>query len=240
MAAIDDSLDGADRQLILSALRTPRGHYHCERASQLSGIPARTLRDWRQSGVLVPDWSNIRPYGWSYRDIVYARLLAWLRGKSMSRDDAAERVGLLRSELAAATIDPTVAADPSVRSDGTVFLIGQERSDRISGRQVFDALIPFIDVFELAEPIQGVSRGNLWGPSLIRPSEHTYISPNVVAGEPCIIDSRIPTGSIHALHRERRLDVDKIMVLYPQLREDRIADAIELESRLRRIRPQAA
>lgn len=240
MTVIDTSLSKADRQLILSALQSPRGHYPCERASQLSGIPARTLRDWRQSGVLVPDWSNSSPYGWSYRDIVYARLMAWLRGKGMNRDDAAGRIGLLRDELAAADIDPTIADDPTVRSDGMVFLIGQEHIDRLTGKQVFGALISFLDVFELVEPIEDVSKGNLWGPSLIRPSEHTYISPNVVAGEPCIIDSRIPTSTIHGLRSERGLDVHNIIALYPQLDEARIIDAIGLESRLRRALPRAA
>ena len=240
MTTLDNSMSGADRQLILTALRTPRGHYYCERASQLSGIPARTLRDWRQSGVLVPDWSENRPCGWSYRDIVYARLLAWLRGLGMNRDAAAQRVGVLRDSLAAANIDPIVVADPSVRSDGTVFLIGQERGDRFTGQQVFDALIPLLDAFELVEPIEGVSRGSLWGPSLIRPSEHTYISPNVVAGEPCIVNSRVPTGTIHALHAERGLKIGGIGELYPQLEESGIKDAIALEGRLRGVCLKAA
>lgn len=240
MTVIDNSVSRADRQLILAALRAPRGHYNCERASQLSGIPARTLRDWRQSGVLIPDWSDNRPFGWSYRDIVYVRLLAWLRGLGMNRDEAARHVSSLRSDLAAAEIDPTVAADPSVRSDGIVFLIGQEQGDRLTGQQVFDALVPFLNVFELVEPIEGVSRGNLWGPSLIRPSEHTYISPNVVAGEPCIVNSRVPTGTIHALHTERGLRVGDIGKLYPQLNRNGIQDAIALEGRLRGVHLEAA
>ena len=240
MTSASTPLTDNDRQLVLSALRSPRGHYRCERASQLSGIPARTLRDWRQSQILVPDWHDLRPCGWSYRDIVFARLLAWLRGKNMGRGDAAAHVGTLREVLAASEIDPTVAADPSVRSDGKVFLIGDEQGDRATGQQVFDALVTFLDVFELAEPIEGVSRGNLWGPSLVRPSEHTYISPNVIAGEPCIINSRIPTGSIHALHTERGLSVDGIRGLYPQLEKSGIEDAIWLEGRLRGAHLKAA
>jgi len=158
----------------------------------------------------------------------------------MNRDAAAHRVDVLRDSLAAANIDPIVVADPSVRSDGTVFLIGRERSDRFTGQQVFDALIPLLDVFELVEPIEGVSKGSLWGPSLIRPSDYTYISPNVVAGEPCIVNSRVPTGTIHALHAERGLSVDGIGEFYPQLEERGIKDAIALEGRLRGVHLEAA
>ena len=213
MTVIDNSVSRADRQLILAALRGPRGHYNCERASQLSGIPARTLRDWRQSGVLIPDWSDNRPFGWSYRDIVYVRLLAWLRGLGMNRDEAARHVSSLRSDLAAAEIDPTVAADPSVRSDGIVFLIGQEQGDRLTGQQVFDALVPFLNVFELWSD-RGLSGGTL-GSELIRPSEPpTY--PQRRAGEALYVKSA-SHKPIHALHTERGLRVGDIGKLYPQL-----------------------
>lgn len=40
-----------------------------------------------------------------------------------------------------------------------------------------------IDVFELSEPKEGVSHGYLWGPSLVRPSAHTYVSPWVLLRE---------------------------------------------------------
>jgi hypothetical protein len=66
--------------------------------------------------------------------------------------------------------------DPTVHSDGTIFLIGGEHSDRFTGQQAFDGLVEVLDVFELTEPIEGVSHGDLWGPSLVRPSEHTYMS----------------------------------------------------------------
>lgn len=80
MPTTSAALTTADnRALVLRALRYPRGRYSAERAHQLSAVPARTLHDWATAGVLVPDWFAARPRGWSYRDIVYARLMAWLR-----------------------------------------------------------------------------------------------------------------------------------------------------------------
>lgn len=220
-------LTAEERALVLRALKYPRGRYSAERAHQLSAVPARTLHDWATAGVLVPDWYNARPRGWSYRDVVYARVLAWLRSKHMDRTDAAERVQYLRGLLSSTDIDP------AVRSDGTIFLIGGEAIDRFTGQQAFDGLVDVLDVFELTEPIEGVSQADMWGPSLVRPSEHTYISPWIVGGEPCVESSRVPSATLHALQVERGLDANAIHQLYEFLPVDAIQDALELEARLR-------
>lgn len=217
----------AERTLVLRALRHPRGRYSADRAHQLSGVPARTLYDWAKSGALVPDWYAATPHGWSYRDVVYARLLLWLRSKRMDRSAASERVRFLRELLASSKVDPTV------RSDGRSFLIGSEDVDRFTGQQAFDGLVEFLDVFELTEPIEGVSDRDLWGPSLLHPSAHTYISPWVVGGEPCVEHSRVPSGSLYALQAERGLDARGIQQLYAFLSIEAIEDALALEARLR-------
>lgn len=227
MSVTRESLSAEDRALVLRALKYPRGRYDAERAHQLSAVPARTLDDWATAGVLVPDWYAARPRGWSYRDIVYARLLAWLRSKHMERSAAAERVLYLRELLSTSDIDP------SVHSDGTIFLIGEEATDRFTGQQAFDGVVAILDVFELTEPVEGVSRGGLWGPSLVRPSEHTYISPWVLAGEPCVEGSRVPSGNLYALSVDRGLDAAAIHLLYEALPVEAIEDALQFEARLR-------
>jgi uncharacterized protein (DUF433 family) len=227
MLASKAELSRDERALVLRALKHPRGRYSARRASQLSGIPARTLHDWATSGSLVPDWMASHPRGWSYRDVVYARLLGWLRSKHMERIQAAKRVALTRERLATSPIDP------SVRSDGTIFLIGDEDIDHFTGQQAFDGVAELLDVFELTEPIEGVSTGELWGPSLVHPSAYTFISPWVLAGEPCVVSSRVPSGSLHALHVDRGLDVKAIQHLYPFLPAEGIQDALQLEERLR-------
>lgn len=220
-------LTSDDRVLIYRALRYPRGRYTAERAGQLSAVPSRTLHDWATSSALVPDWMSASPRGWSYRDVVYARLLAWLRSKRMERSQASERVSAVRELVATAQIDP------QVRSDGSMFLIGEEHEDRFTGQQAFDGLSELLDVFHLTQPIEGVSGSDLWGPSLLRPSEHTYISPWILHGEPCVTDSRVPSASLYALHVERGLDEEQIGALYPGLSPAGVRDAIRLEQHLR-------
>jgi len=216
-----------DRDRALRTLRYPRGRYSAERASQLSGVPARTLYGWATADVLVPDWFAARPRGWSYRDVVYVRLLAWLRSEHMDRTAAAERVRFLRE------LFDTSEIDPAVRSDGTIVMIGSQVTGQVTGQQAFDVLVEVLDVFQLTGPVEGVSRGELWGPSLLRPSDHTYISPWVVGGEPCVDDSRVPTATLHALRVERGLDAEDIQRLYGFLSVEEVDDALNLEARLR-------
>jgi uncharacterized protein (DUF433 family) len=73
----------------------------------------------------------------------------------------------------------------------------------------------------------------LWAPDLIRPSEHTFISPWIMAGDPCIRDTRIPTASIFALRTERGLSNTQIVALYDDVTMAEAEDAFALENQLR-------
>jgi uncharacterized protein (DUF433 family)/DNA-binding transcriptional MerR regulator len=218
-----------EEQLILFAFQHRPGRYSAERAGQLSGIPARTLYDWSDAGVLVPDYVNARLKAWSYRDLGFARLLAWLRQQGHDRPDAAARVAALRDVMADVAQQFT-----EVRSDGSIVLLGEETVDRLTGQQMLDGMAQFLAVFSLLEPIAELGRKRLWGPDLLTPSTLTVISPWVMGGEPVVRSTRIPTASIHALRHDRGLATERIVALYPDLDAGEVDDAIALEDRLRR------
>jgi uncharacterized protein (DUF433 family) len=88
-----------------------------------------------------------------------------------------------------------------------------------------------LNLFDLEVPELGKSR--IWGPHLLYPTEATRIYPWVMGGEPCVIDTRIPTSTLFALHEERALDEPAIAWLYPELSIERVGDAIRLERALR-------
>ncbi len=228
MTLADRALTTIEQELVLFAFRHPRGQYSAERAGQLSGIPARTLYDWATAKVLVPDFESTRPKAWSYRDLAFARLLAWLRQQGHDRPAASARVASLRQIMADAAQQVT-----EVRSNGSIFLIGEETVDRLGGQQVFDGMAGFLAVFNLMEPIAELGRKRLWGPDLLAPTQLTMISPWVMGGEPVVRSTRIPTTALHALRHERGLDTPRIVALYPELGADHVEDAIALEDRLR-------
>lgn len=218
-----------EQQLVLFAFRHPRGRYSAERAGQLSGVPTRTLYDWAGADVLVPDFAGSRPKAWSYRDLGFARLLAWLRQQGHERPEAAARVAALRGRMADSAEQVT-----EVRSDGSIVLLGNENVDHLTGQQVLDGMASVLAVFDLLEPIAELGRTRLWGPDLLAPTDLTVISPWVMGGEPVVKSTRIPTASLHALRSERGLDTERIVALYPELDGSAVDDAIALEDRLRR------
>jgi len=230
-----DDLDG-DR--LLYELRRPRGHYGVQRTSQLSGIPQSTLYDWRSHGVYVPDYDAASPTGWSYRDLVFLRLLAWLRQRGMERSVATRQVARVRAEI---------EAGEHVRylyASSRALVAAGERVDRISGENLlpFDRLEALFAYFDIAEPIRelGTPRHRLWAPDLVRPSDHTFIAPSVMAGDPCLNDTRIPAATIYTLRTERDLSSKDVVALYPELDVEAVEDAYGLEARLREVVLSAA
>lgn len=221
-----------ERALLRHALRFPRGRYQAARAAQLSGIPKSTVYDWVRERVLVPDFHRAAPMRWSYRDLVYLRLLARLRQHGMPREAAAERVRLVRGVAADEGVD-------EVRLTRHGLLLPGESHDRLTGEGVLAELVELIDRFDLLEPIAGVNTDRLWGPNLVKPTDHTFIAPAVLGGEPCIEDTRIPTASVYTLVHGRGMTATQVTVLYPQITEDRVEEAVDLERRMR-VRKSAA
>ena len=221
---------------IRQALRFPRGRYSNDRASQLSGIPERTLYDWARAGVVTPDFDDVRPKQWSYRDLIFLRLVAWLRAKHMPREAASDRVQRIRQLLEQDSEDFV-----NVRSDGRILLLGDEEFDRMSGQMVLAGALTYLSTFDLLVPmdVTEIGRKRLWGPNLVHPSRSTAISPWVMNGEPCVRDTRLPTSSLFALSRDRGLDPRAIARLYPTVEPAAVIDAIELEQRLRHLVPAA-
>lgn len=220
----------SDRARLRSTLRIPRGRYPAARAAQLSGVPQRTVYHWASTGLLVPDWVEHRPKQWSYRDLVYLRLVAWLRARDMPVDAVRQRVIAVRERIAAD--DDTVLR---VRSDGHALLVGEEAVDRVSGEAPLPGLAP-LDEFHLTVPaqVEELPRRSLWGPDLRTPSTRTTITPSVMGGDVCVRDTRMPTSSLYALHQVRRLPPEAIVALYPSLDVADVEDAVMLEDRLRR------
>jgi uncharacterized protein (DUF433 family)/DNA-binding transcriptional MerR regulator len=224
---------GAEERLQLQhALRVPRGRYTYERASQLSGVPARTLHHWARERVLIPDFNDDRPKMWSYRDLVFIRLFTWLRMNGMTPAQASRRIDHVRTALRDLRGDVS-----KVRIAGGVFLLGDETFDRVTGQQIFAEVLAYFNVFDLEAPLSApeFGRSRLWGPDLVRPSRQTAISPWVMGGDPCVKSTRIPTSTLFALTEERGLKPPGILALYPGLWMEAVEDAVTLERRLRKL-----
>jgi len=152
-------------------------------------------------------------------------------GPRMERDRVAERVSELRSLFEQA--DEVTFSQ--VRSDGRFVFLGDEETDRLTGQATLGAevlvLLDELNLFDL-EKVPELGRSRIWGPHLVHPTDATRIYPWVMGGEPCLVDTRIPTSTLFALSEERALGEAAIARLYPGLSTERVSDAIQLERAL--------
>lgn len=214
-----------DRVPLVDAFRFPRGHYRAERTAQLSGVPERTVYHWAHHGFLTPDFPHASPKRWSYRDLVYLRLLARLRSLGMALDAASARVAKTRELLASGAI-----RIDTMRIARTGVYLPDESHDRLTGQETIQQLLTLTEHFDLLAPLDGDVR--IVGPDLVYPSDYTYISPWVMGGEPCVNETRIPTATVLALVELRGLPIDGVLALYPSLTRAGAEDAVALERRL--------
>lgn len=217
-----------ERDVIRRAFFSSEGRYPSIRASQLSGIPRRTINDWAVNGYFVPDFHRFQPKEWSYRDLVLLRLFAWLRNKGMPRTAVAKEVASVKATLAGGNGEFRF-----VRSQGKEVLLEDEAIDRVTGEQVFKEVLTFLSAFDLVAHVQELGSGHLWGPDLIRPRPQLSITPWVLAGEPVVRGTRVSTATIFALSVDRGLDGPQIERLYPGVPASGISQAINFEEQLR-------
>jgi uncharacterized protein (DUF433 family) len=171
---------------------------------------------------------------WSYRDLVFLRLLAWLRQGGMQRSLAAAKVDDLRRQLSEGVEVRNIHATKwdVVLNDTHGDALPDDRDNLLPSHEFYSLLGTF-DLHEPIEELRSRRHEAVWAPDLVTPSEHSGISPWVLAGDPCVRQTRIPTASIFALHTERALSPVAIVSLYPGLSVEAVDDVIALERWLR-------
>ena len=229
--AAKSGLTHAERQLVLAALAEPRGRYSATRASQLSGVPERTVYHWANTLVLTPDFGDERPKSWSYRDLVLLRLIVFLRSHKVELRFASELAARYRTEFGS---DARERIETRVSSAQGGYAVGPEMAiDALTGQRAFEVMAQVSGHFDLMVALEDRSAVmEIKGPSLVRPSARTAISPWVMSGEPVVRNSRITTATIFALHERRGLGSEDIAGLYPTLTAADVDDAISMERNL--------
>lgn len=215
-------------KLDLTSLPVGRGVYAADRAAQLSGVPRSTVYYWaRESKLVLPSVSVEKVKLWSYRDLVFLRFVAWLRTHGVS----------VRNIKAVLKVVRESPIDLSIRAGGGhVFgptddpgAIIDLANDQTALAGELAAMLP---EFHLqASEVDKLGRRRLWGPDLIRPTQHTRIHPDVLSGEPFVHRSRIPTSALFAL-KDRGLSDQRIAELY-DLDVKVAKEALWLESSVR-------
>lgn len=211
-----------------------QGLYSTAQVSRLARIPVSTLYEWRRRGIMRPSLQLIHgglvaDEGYSYADLVLARIIKALRDRHLDFDSAANALRHLYDRLG----PPDRGwAGEKVYIQGNRIYVDKEDEWEVTdatelGQKVMEVL--FGDLFdELREADKDAS---IIVPVQFR--KYVQVRPEVMGGEPVIRETRVPTATIVALFSEYR-SVERLAKLYRRIPEEKIGKAIEYEKYLDR------
>lgn len=189
-------------------------------AAILSGASIGQLEHWRQTGLLDPELARKPKALYSFRDLVQARTVVWLRSDvslQMVRQAFANLpvVGFTEhpSRYRFATDGKTiVAVDEGGHSIDLVRKVGQQE------------VISLVDIFE--------SFPNGRGESVVdfrRPMPHLEVRQQRMGGWPTIENSRVPYDTIAHLLAGGDVAPEDVEHYYPGVSAEAARDAVKLD-----------
>ena len=203
-----------------------RGVYDACRAAALAGVPLRTLNDWTKQALHRPSLSphpRVRRCSWS--DLLALRAVDWLRRtKHLSdfRTEPFRNIHQALQDLEKEGPSREVARALAVSPRGEVLML-PERD--LAVRTTPDRRTASPDVLPLIAPY-GAS-----GPDLLEPRPLLRIIPGKLHGEPHVIDTRIASAALYALHQSGYTE-PRILEMYPDVSSEALRQAIDLEQSL--------
>jgi DNA-binding transcriptional MerR regulator/uncharacterized protein (DUF433 family) len=200
-----------------------RGVHDARRAGALAGVPERTLHHWASTGFYLPSVSpEPRARLWSWLDLLALRTIDWVRkekedlprtGIRKIREalDRLDELGIPREQLHEVVV---VSRAGDLYFDFPETLIRADSTGRT-------ALAPVL------QPIKPYGSG----PGVMIPRPRLRIIPGKLLGEPHLVDTRITSATIDALHRDG-YGQPEIEEMYPGTTVAALADAVDPEQSL--------
>lgn len=195
--------------------------------ARLTGIPARTLYDWRMREIIKPSVTIVEgkkvEEGYSYATVTVIRLLRWMRDYKIDFKSASYAFHHLYQRL----------GPPSKKWAGEnvyfvgrhIFVQGQDGmpvTDAAQGGQYVMTRL-FGDLFDLQDVEEGES---ILVPKQFR--QDVEINPKVMGGEPVMRGTRIPTSALITLVNSGQ-SVASIARLYAPAPRKRVESCIAYE-----------
>ena len=212
-----------------TALELGRGVYDARRAAALAGVPVSTLHYWAREGIYAPSVSpEPRPRLWSYADLLALRAIYWFRHRNESGERSQVSMAKIRQALVVLQEEGLVPQMlhqlVAVSENGELFIT---REENVSMRAISPRQLGWTDILHLTRPY-------LRGPDLVEPRPLLRIIPGKLHGEPHVVNTRIPSASLYALHRAGYA-MDDIQWMYPDAPAEAVSQAIDLEGSLQRL-----
>ena len=204
-----------------------RGVYDARRAAALAGVSMSALHRWAREGTYAPSVGSTGcPRLWSWADLLALRALDWLRrrdgedvvhGHARHVRAALEAIGARRLSRSQAHSLALLAQDGILHIDH--ISSPWPRAEHAGKDAQAATVLPLVALYR--------SRG----PDLLVPRPHLRIVPGKLHGEPHVVDTRIPSATLHALYRAGYA-TDQIAEMFPEAAGEPLAEALDLEASL--------
>ncbi|MBN6056497.1 DUF433 domain-containing protein [Nonomuraea sp. RK-328] len=193
--------------------------YSPKLAAALSGATLRQLAHWRKpsagrGAVLTPEFSEIRPILYSFRDLVALRTCVKLRNDA-SLQRIRRALDTLRDDLGQRA---HLSAYRLIADDSTIYLVEPGQATDLVRRKANVVIHDLVDV------LRPFYRDGRHIPDLLQPRDHVTVDPAVRGGMPVIEGTRVPYDEVAALLRDG-IPAERISEYYPSVTAAAALDA---------------
>lgn len=196
--------------------------------SVLSGATPSQLLSWRTKGLLIPEIREKKPPIYSFRDLIVARSLAFLRGRTTSQK-ITRAIGNIRSmELTRGHLSQL-----RFGTDGDTIFIGTPDSDVATDVLRRPGQIEVFSFDDLAVAFRNFRDDEV--ASLEHPRPHLEVSPERLGGWPTIQGTRVPFDAVSDLLADGDIEASEVEQWYPGVSADAARDASDFAAAVARV-----
>jgi uncharacterized protein (DUF433 family)/DNA-binding transcriptional MerR regulator len=188
-------------------------------AGALSGVTQGQLNYWRKEKLFIPEYSDIRPVAYSFRDLVALRTFAMLRGKRSLQ-------GIRRALKQMAELGETDHLSQyrlELQGRRGIVLV---RADGSEGIELVEKPGNLVAVIQLGDLVKSFPLDDIEVPNLIRPRENISVKLGVLGGHPVVAGTRVPYELVASLVRDG-VEPGQVAEYYPSVSADAARDAVD-------------
>lgn len=186
-------------------------------ASVLSGLTVSQLRRWAQEGIFIPEYQDQNPPEYSFRDVVAARTLSFLRA-----DNSAQKVKKAVHNLRQLNHNKHLA-EYKLGSDGSLIVLKDE-DGTVADLNGYSGQGRIFSFGEVWGPFKNFKEAEV--PDLRHPRPNLEVNEAKLGGWPTINDTRIGFDVIARFIDNDSITPEDIQYYYPSVSAEAALDAL--------------
>lgn len=195
-------------------------------AATLSGASLPQLRNWRRTGLLVPEYGSSYRALYSFRDVVALRTVVSLR-----REIPLQRIRRAFSGLTSLKLTDHPSNYRLTTDGDSVFLVEETSTTDLVRRPGQQVLADLVDVFAPFRNMQGRQVVDF-----LHPRANLDVREGRMGGWPTISGTRVAYNTIAELMGDGSVPPESVPYYFPTVSAEAVADAVDFDAEVRSMR----